>query len=209
MTTQRRGQGKAPRKKATDKRPVTDEVKFLLDLSLLPPLNQANDQLLVERAVLDRLKTTPVPDTVNADIWAAQLEIAQEAVTKAEEAVAKAQAAVDAETFVFKLRAVSPKRYFEIAAEHPPTPEQIEKADSMAEKAGAFEGKTEAERRRMQIDFNPDTFPRAIVEACNVELDADELDAFFDEDGTWTNFDRDEVFNRALAVCQRASILRR
>lgn len=210
MTSRSRGQGKdRPRKRATDKRPVTDKVPFLFDLSLAPALNEASLELQRAERALERVRSHPQPEGMSVEIWERQLALTGADVERAKTALAAAQEAVDEETFEVTLRAINSKAYFALAEAHPPTPEQIAAADAAAALAGLHEGKTEAELRRMKIDFNPETFPRAIVAACAVGLEEDELDAIFDPEGTWVPPDRDELFNRALAVCQRASILRR
>lgn len=212
MTQQKsRGQGKGrPRKRATDKRPVTDEVSFLLDLSLAEPLNRAAEQLAAEQAVLDRLRGFPVPEGASAEVWALQIQRAEAEVAAATARRDEAKALVDENTLTVKLQAISARRYFEILEQHPPSEEQVEKADSEAEKAGIMETMTQSQRVAMRIHFNPDTYPRALVKACDVTpLDDEELDIIFDPDGPWSLDDRSELFNKALAVCERASILKR
>jgi len=210
VTSRSRGQGKdRPRKRATDKRPVTDKVRILFDLDLLPPLNDAGLRAIAAASALERVKSYPQPEGMSFEIWSRQLELCQADMDAAQAAKDAAQAAVDEETFEVVLRAMPPKQYFELAAEHPPTEEQVAKAEEMADLAGLYEGKTETQRRQMKIDFNPETFPRAIVRACATELDEDEIEAIFDPEGTWAPGDKDELFNRSLAVCQRASILKR
>lgn len=209
-TTKSRGNGKAPRKRATDKRPVRTKVEFLLEQDLIIPFNKALTEVRVAEERRERLRTNPVPAETNTEVWQAQLALAEAELMSAQEALAAAKKAVDAEVFVVELQALGSKRYFDLLAEHPPTDEQVAAADSEAEKAGVWEGLTVAQRKANQIQFNPDTLPRALVAECDVTpLDEDELDLIFDTTGPWTLEDRSELFNQALAICQRASILRR
>lgn len=187
---------------------MTDKVPFLLELDLLEPLNEANLKLKAAERALERVKSHPQPEGMSSEIWSAQLKLVTEDYEAAKAAAEAAKAAVDEETLVVTLQAVSNKVYFALAAEHPPTEEQVAQAEEMAELGGVFEGLTETQRRRMKIDFNPETYPRALVTLCS-DLDEEELGVFFDPDGPWTQDDRAELFNRSLAVCQRASILRR
>lgn len=211
MTTKSRGLGRArPRKKATDKKPVKESVPFILDQSLLEPLNEAALRLRAADLALERLRSMPQPAGTALEIWQRQLELAELEHTAAVLARDEAQGAVDAETLTVTLQAVSSKRYFEILEQHPPTEEQVQAAHDEAEKGGVFQNMTEAQVNQMRIHFNPDTYPRAIVEACDVTpLDPEELDAIFDTNGDWSQEDRQMLFNVALAVCQRASILKR
>ena len=211
VTTRSRGQSsKKPRKKATDKRPVKAKVEFLLDQELIVPFNKALTEVRVCEERRERLRASPVPAETNTEVWRSQLNLAELELAAARETLEAAKAAVDAEVLVVELQAISSKRYFDLLAEHPPTPEQIESADEEADKAGIWEGLTVAQRKASQISFNPDTLPRALVAECDVtKLDDEELDLIFDTEGPYTLEDRSELFNQALALCQRASILRR
>jgi len=89
----------------------------------------------------------------------------------------------------FVLEAVGRKRYDKILESHPPTAEQLAKAEVDGEASAGFD---------------PETFVYALIDACVVEPESEpgELEAWLrdDPDEEWSNAEVRDLFNAALEV---------
>lgn len=215
------------RKRANQKRPVRRTLTFYLDAEVVDAYNETiladnSAAIALERAkrhhdeVADSAQEAVGPEgEIPAGLArqiaeaVANLAEAQEAKTQAEARMAEAKDAMEAERFPVTLQAIPRKLFYDMLADHPPTEEQVVKAYQMAEEAGLLEEMTEAQRKKVRLEFNPDTWPMALVKACAVDLDEDEIEYIFDVTGTWAQEDATAIFNAAGEVCQKASLLRR
>lgn len=200
--TKPRGPQKAQRKRATDKRPVTKTIRFYLDHEVVEAHNEAVRKEAEARSVVDALARSD-----NAEANARALERWHEAV----DALDAAEAEMAEYSFDVKVRAIPRERYLQMLADpkHKPTQEQIDAAFEALDNAGQLAAMTEDQRKAFTLQFNPDTYPRALVEACVEGLDAEELDAIFDPNGAWAQDDVTALFHAAEEVCNKASWLRR
>lgn len=126
---------------AAAKRPVTKRVRLVLDPDVAGALERAEEAL--DRARADREAR---PDDVES----------AEAFETAQREVEAAREVADSSVAEFVFRAVGQSRYDELLAAHPPTPAH------------------QAQQRRHvpeapPLEWNPDTFPPALVAACLVE----------------------------------------
>lgn len=144
-------------------------------------------------AVSVRVEQDPAAD---AELAAARAESRQANLRERDDEIAEvqarvdaAQAAVDAGFVRFTVSAVAPAELEALVAAHPPTDEQ----QAQVKKRGA-----------QALEWNPDTFPAAVLAAC-VDSDMSETD--------WTSFLRDGpigagevsvLWRAALAVNDRA-----
>jgi hypothetical protein len=104
-----------------------------------------------------------------------------EEVNAAEAAVAAAQEALQAATSHILLRAIPRDRYDALIADHKPTKEQKEEVGP-------------------ELEFNPATFPSALVAACAVDPEMTEADVS-DLMNSWGGADAIELFNTAYLLC--------
>ena len=93
------------------------------------------------------------------------------------------------ESIRFVLEACGRKRYDKILGEHPPSEEQVLKAEAANEQTPSF---------------NPDTFVFALIDMCVVdpEHEPGELEAWIRDDPNeeWSNAEIHDLFNAALEV---------
>jgi predicted RND superfamily exporter protein len=95
----------------------------------------------------------------------------------------------------FVLQAIPRKKYEEILEAHPPTAKQVEDYKSGGNKDS--------------IEFNPDTFPMALIAACTVEPDVEheELEAWLRDGDEWNNAEVLTLFMTAMEVNQSRRIV--
>lgn len=102
----------------------------------------------------------------------------------------KAKEALQETCIKFVFEPIGSKRLDKLRLEHAPTEAQM----------------TEAAREGVQINFNPDTFPAALIDVCAVEPahEAGEIEKELleDEDGTWNKAEIGDLFGAALSVNQ-------
>lgn len=95
----------------------------------------------------------------------------------------------------FKFKALGRRRYQELLDEHPPTPEQLEKAKA------EVEGQTDQEGNPLMADlpWNPDTFPDALIAKCLIEpdLSKEEIMSLLSDDN-WSSAEVLSLFETAL-----------
>jgi hypothetical protein len=195
-----RGPAGSKKKRAKDKKPVSDTVPFCLDMELADALDRALAAKKLAEAQHKRLQ-----DSTDALAVAGSLE----RLRLAEDALEASQAAVEAETFRVRLVAIPRENYLKMMARHPATEDQQTEYIRLLGESGALEGLTETELKQQKLQFDTDTYPRALIRACAPDLEDEDLDAFFDPMGTWSQPDVDELFQRSIAVCQRSAVLRR
>lgn len=89
-----------------------------------------------------------------------------------EEQLEEARATARAHSEWFEVRALPPDEYDDLLDEHAPTPDQIKKA-------------RKTHGPKTQMEFNPDTFPDALIAACTYVLTQKEKDGepLVDENG--------------------------
>lgn len=95
----------------------------------------------------------------------------------------------------FVFQAISRRRYDELIDEFPPTEEQIAKHKA--------DGSTDA------LEFNPDTFPYALIAECTVEpeVDREELAEWLREGDEWNNAEVLTLFMAAMEVNQTRRLI--
>jgi hypothetical protein len=93
----------------------------------------------------------------------------------------------DEKTVTFRFKALSRDRYERLLATHQPTKEQRARTTAL----GGF------------LQWNPDTFPPALMAACLVDPDdltADDVQAMFVDD-EWNQAELEALFSAALSAC--------
>ena len=91
----------------------------------------------------------------------------------------------------FTFQSLGRKKYERLLADHPPTDDQV-KAHKESGEAGA-------------IEFNPDTFPYALISHCVIEPVVDdenreEFEAWIRDDESWNGVEVITLFQTAMAV---------
>lgn len=110
---------------------------------------------------------------------------AREELEVATKALRKAEKSVEQSFVVFRFRALPGMEYEDLQDAHPPTPDQI--------KEGRLRGRL--------YNYNPDTFPQALVAACSDDPKLDISDvAQIWKDPNWSYVERTNLFNAALAA---------
>jgi hypothetical protein len=194
----------AGRKGPLDKKRPSHEVEICLDDDVqraYDAAKQARDEAATQH---DRLV-----------IWGDGKAVAEslEKLLGLEAALDEAAAALEAETWVARMEGMGREAYWTAKAlpEHQPTEDQIAEYNKKMEETGEYEGKTEAEKRRLALATNPDTWPRFLVSQCiRPPLSEEELDAIFDPNRPeFSETDVRALWMAAEIACGKSSVLRR
>lgn len=111
---------------------------------------------------------------------------ARTALAEAEERLEAAERAADEATIVFRFRGLSDEEWDLLIDEHQPTPDQVHRARKKGE---------------TPPDWNPDTFPAALVAACCTDpgLTLDQAQAMW-KSPDWNGAELSAIFNGAFTA---------
>lgn len=189
---------KSKRKGPLDKKRPFVEIKVALDPEVRAELDAARTE-----AALARNRARVEEDFAvrgGRDVDQSVIEASE----KAQEALALAEQAAEEDVWTFRIYALPPKSYSAMLRAHPPTDEQREEYAAQVSEALELSGQdlTEAQKRMaVRLDFNQDTFPRALFAASiRPELTDEELDALVDPDGNFSDQEQTAILNAALDI---------
>jgi hypothetical protein len=156
----------------SSKKPVYKSVWIALD----PELADEEADLKQKASAL-RIRQTARPNDEKTLQDLADVEQKLEAAT----------AALRENSVKFTFRSIGRRRYDDLLSDHQPTPEHIAEAKKMDPQAG--------------LDFNPDTFPQALIAASIHEpkLTKDEVNDLFQSDD-WSGAELSALFEAALVA---------
>jgi hypothetical protein len=161
------------------KRAATKTVEVVLDPDAARAVHEAEDR--VNRAEA-RVRVTPDDPAAQEALWAAREQLEG----------LRAQAAKDDVVVTLRFRSIGRHAYDDLIRQHPPTPDQQDEA----KEAGGT------------LNFNPETFPPAVVAACLEEprLSVDEVTEMW-ESAEWNQAELAELFSAAVDVNSRRETL--
>lgn len=189
-----------PKGPGAKKRP-TEVVPFCLDDDVAREHEEAKLAFEQASAFADRMKDHGDPLVQGRAV---------EALAEAEERLAKATTRLDEETWVLRVEGLAPLAYRDLKALHPPTEEQKVTYWAEISKLPGWDDFTQAQQRAFGLDYNFDTFPRALVGACSrPPLSEEELEGLFGDDAPWSETDKQAMLQAAERACTKTALLRR
>lgn len=139
----------------------------------------------------------------------------QEAQLEAEAALEAAEELFDSVLWECRLLAIPRDEYVNLMADHPPSAD--EKKLLQEQLSGFDEQMTRAAAQLMKLEYNSNTFPRALLarvmtfddEKLSDEEMSDELDAILEKGSLWSEPDVKSLIDLAKDTCVKGTLLKR